>query len=407
MLRFVINQWRRQRGKFILTLVGALIISAGLSLMFNLTDSSQGTVEQTLQKKWSSAYDIVVRPKGSQLASESNDLLEPNYLNGIDGGISFKQYETIKKMNDIEIAAPVAVMGYVKLGLRVTGQWDLPNKPGFYRLRETLTSPNGFGEKILSDEAIYSFNGNKNARIANLPGVFPTKSTSRIIHPRTFSLLVAIDPEAEAELVGLDRSIIPSKGNSRYFTENDKAIEKADPNTIPILLNPNSFNQGTFQYSIERLDVPFDTQKQQNTFYSKIPKDFTPAFEMLNEIPGKTIKKFMISSKDVEQKFFSSLTNTPTKNIQSSRLDDATIADYLQLEITTGPLSYQSEKSPFTARWSNAYQVESQKIKVTNPYLKDINALPKIGYRSTHSLEKKLRILWVAGMMFIILPAFR
>ncbi len=50
--------------------------------MFNLTDSSQGTVEQTLQKKWSSAYDIVVRPKGSQLASESNDLLEPNYLNG-------------------------------------------------------------------------------------------------------------------------------------------------------------------------------------------------------------------------------------------------------------------------------------------------------------------------------------
>ncbi len=63
MLRFVINHWRRQRGKFILTLVGALIISAGLSLMFNLTDSSQGTVEQTLQKKWSSAYDIVVRPK--------------------------------------------------------------------------------------------------------------------------------------------------------------------------------------------------------------------------------------------------------------------------------------------------------------------------------------------------------
>ena len=50
MLRFVLNHWRRQRFKFILTLVGALIISAGLSLMFNLTDSSQGTVEQTLQK---------------------------------------------------------------------------------------------------------------------------------------------------------------------------------------------------------------------------------------------------------------------------------------------------------------------------------------------------------------------
>ncbi|KTR27806.1 hypothetical protein RSA11_03840 [Exiguobacterium indicum] len=406
MLRFVINHWRRQRGKFILTLIGALIISAGLSLMFNLTDSSQGTVEQTLQKKWSSAYDIVVRPKGSQLASESNDLLEPNYLNGIDGGISFKQYETIKKMKDIAIAAPVAVMGYVKLGLRVDEQWDVPDKPGFYRLRETLTSPNGFGEKILSDEAIYSVNANQNARVADIPGVFTTKSTSRIIYPRTFSLLVAIDPEAEAKLVGLDRSIIPSKENSRYFTKNDKATEKANPNTIPILLNPNSFNQGTFQYSIERLDVPFCTQKQQNTFYSKIPKDFTPAFKMLNEIPSKTIKKFTISSKDVEQKFFSTLTNTPTKNIQSSRLDNATIADYLQLEITTGPLTYRPEKSPYTTRWSNAYQVESQKIQVTNPFLKDINALPKTGYRSTHSLEKKVKDTMGSGNDIYYSPGF-
>ena len=111
MLRFVLNHWRRQRFKFILTLVGALIISAGLSLMFNLTDSSQGTVEQTLQKKWSSAYDIVVRPKGSQMATEASDLLEPNYLNGINGGISFQQYEDIKQMKEVDIAAPIAVMG--------------------------------------------------------------------------------------------------------------------------------------------------------------------------------------------------------------------------------------------------------------------------------------------------------
>ena len=125
MLRFVINQWLRQRGKFILTLVGALIISAGLSLMFNLTDSSQGTVEQTLQKKWSSAYDIVVRPKGSQMTTESNNLLEPNYLNGINGGISFKQYQQIKQMNEIDIAAPVAVMGYANIGISIPNQINI------------------------------------------------------------------------------------------------------------------------------------------------------------------------------------------------------------------------------------------------------------------------------------------
>ncbi|MFP3589824.1 hypothetical protein SCB29_40405, partial [Paraburkholderia sp. SIMBA_055] len=35
-------------------------------------------------------------------------------------------------------------------------------------------------------------------------------------------LLVGIDPEAEAKLVGLDKAIVPI-GSSRYFSEKDKS----------------------------------------------------------------------------------------------------------------------------------------------------------------------------------------
>jgi hypothetical protein len=66
-----------------------------------------------LQKRWGSSYDIVVRPEGSRSVTEDLNLLEPNYMSGLDGGISRKQYETIKQIADVEVAAPIAMIAAV------------------------------------------------------------------------------------------------------------------------------------------------------------------------------------------------------------------------------------------------------------------------------------------------------
>ncbi|WP_214854576.1 hypothetical protein [Exiguobacterium sp. s166] len=254
MLRFVLNHWRRQRFKFILKLVGALIISAGLSLMFNLTDSSQGTVEQTLQKKWSSSYDIVVRPKGSQMSTESSDLLEPNYLNGINGGISFKQYEAIKQMKEIDIAAPVAVMGYVNTTVNFKKKLKFPRTPGLYRITTTNYIQNGFNKERQSQVILHVAQGSKISIPGNVSFLTePIEAFEDAVASNSI-LVVAIDPKEEARLVGLDKSV-NSKNKSRYFSsldryEYDKSTRK---NTIPVLVNPNSYNQGSRNNSCKTL----------------------------------------------------------------------------------------------------------------------------------------------------------
>jgi len=77
MLKFIWNSWWRNKERFILLLVGVLIVSTGLSYLIGTTQANNGTVVDELQKRWGSSYDIVVRPEGSRSVTEDLKLLEP------------------------------------------------------------------------------------------------------------------------------------------------------------------------------------------------------------------------------------------------------------------------------------------------------------------------------------------
>lgn len=94
-------------------LIGVLIISSGLSYLVGLSESNKGTIVESLQKRWSASYDIVVRPSDTHSITEDEGLLEPNYLSGIAGGISLEQYEKLKQIDDIDVAAPISMIGYM------------------------------------------------------------------------------------------------------------------------------------------------------------------------------------------------------------------------------------------------------------------------------------------------------
>ncbi|MGX8177169.1 ABC transporter permease [Exiguobacterium artemiae] len=390
MLRFVLNHWRRQRFKFILTLVGALIISAGLSLMFNLTDSSQGTVEQTLQKKWSSAYDIVVRPKGSQMSTESNDLLEPNYLNGINGGISFKQYEAIKQMKEIDVAAPVAVMGYANLNASVPKILEFPKENGIYRLTAREYDDSGIKRERLYDQTYHVAQGTKI--------VMPEKSSMSTRPLKEFSnlylnhltLLVAIDPVAEAKLVGLDKSILDQK-NSRYFTDSDRYRVGGDDGRhyIPVLINPDAVSAGNFEFTVEKLEVPYSTEQDQQKIVNKLLKDDQKKSmfdSSLNTYPSKVLQKVTVPVKDMQHIYFNSLHGETTRYMNR----DASSSTEAGLFFKTSPLTYDPIKSPFKTRWSNAYEVKTAPTTLTNWSFSTSN-IPKYGYRSIQSNGKKTK----------------
>ena len=389
MLRFVLNQWRRQRGKFILTLVGALIISAGLSLMFNLTDSSQGTVEQTLQKKWSSAYDIVVRPKGSQMSTESSKLLEPNYLNGINGGISFKQYQQIKQMNEIDIAAPVAVIGYVNAFTSFKNALKFPNEPGIYRLTETNFIEDGFTRERQSHTVIHISQGTKvivpkNASFFNEP----IESFKNAI-ARNPVLIVGIDPVEEARLVGLDKSV-RSNNKSRYFNDKDQHVSGNNPDEhiIPVLINPSSFNKGSYEYTIEKLDAPFkseqDQQKLIDGLVKKQPKR-SVLHSVLSTYPAKKIQHLEISASKVEEVYLQTLIDQT-----NSAYTDMNSAEGSQLLYKSGPLSFKPANSPYPSRWKTAYEVSASPTKIKN-WTYGNQFFPKKGFRSLESVGRKVK----------------
>lgn len=391
MLRFVINQWLRQRGKFTLTLVGALIISAGLSLMFNLTDSSQGTVEQTLQKKWSSAYDIVVRPKGSQMSTESNNLLEPNYLNGINGGISFKQYETIKKMNDIEIAAPVAVMGYVMSNVSFEKAIKIPSTPGIYRFTETTYIQNGFKKEQQSKTVLHLAQGTKVQVPENASFISEQIDGFSTAVARNPVLIVGIDPKEEARLVGLDKSV-RTTNKSRYFNSTDHHESDAanNQNIIPILVNPNSFNKGSYDYDIERLDAPYQTEQDQQKLIDKVIKT-QPKRSIINSplasYPAKSIQHLSIPTAKVEETYLRTMVEK-TNSLQT----DSEYAEGGQLVYQSGPLQFQSTLSPFTSRWSNAFEVSATSTRISGIGVEK-ELISDKGFRSLTSMGQKVKKL--------------
>ncbi|MBE1556779.1 ABC transporter permease [Sporosarcina limicola] len=209
MIRFIWRNWWRNKERFILLVVGALVISSGLTYLIGLSETNKGTIVDELQQRWSASYDIVVRPQGSRTITEEVNLLEPNYLSGLSGGISIEQYEKIKAMSDIEVAAPIAMIGYADYPVKLT-EFEL-EKEGIYRVHQEVINGNGIKELSSSSNNYYAF-GDWDILQENLS--IEVRSNNYLGHKLDYlfvmrsMLLAGIDPEQEAKLVGLDKSII-------------------------------------------------------------------------------------------------------------------------------------------------------------------------------------------------------
>lgn len=114
MLRFVLVQGRLRPVRTI-TLGSALALA---SLSFVLLSAAARTSDLrttgSVETNFRNAYDILVRPRDSFTELERREgLVRNNYLGGIFGGITLRAYERIKRIPGVEIAAPIANVGYV------------------------------------------------------------------------------------------------------------------------------------------------------------------------------------------------------------------------------------------------------------------------------------------------------
>ncbi|WML42059.1 FtsX-like permease family protein [Neobacillus sp. OS1-2] len=390
MISFILKNWMRQKRRFFLMMIGALLISGGLSTLIGLSETNKGTVINSLQKKWKASYDIVVRPKGTKSITEQVDLFDPNYLSGLAGGISLEDYEKIKGIPDIETAAPISMIGFSGY---VTNFKKMDVKePGIYRLTETTTDYNGLNPSSATNEHYFS-RGMYDLPSPNISKKYGITGIEENLSSFTNVLLAAVDPVQEAKLVGLDKAMLPIDGKSQYFSKDDMINSyplselgfegiTAKETIFPVIISNQSFLDQTFEFKIEKLDIPYGDSETRQKSLEVIEKN--GGEEYLKTLPTIETKKFSYNSNEGHQLLMESLSGVDLKtrntksSISSSNVDLSSL-----LREQTSSLKYRSIESPFPERWNHAFQVI--------PYEDKTNTNQSFTYRKPQLVDLSMR----------------
>lgn len=95
-------------------MVGVFVAALSFTVLTGTPRTARLEVRGTVAASFRSAYDILVRPRGSRTALEREaGLVRPNYLSGLFGGITLRQWRRIRRLPGVEVAAPIANVGYV------------------------------------------------------------------------------------------------------------------------------------------------------------------------------------------------------------------------------------------------------------------------------------------------------
>lgn len=254
MWHYVLLLFRRQPGKSALASSGFLLTACALILLSATTQTTVAVGNQIIGQSWRSNYDLVVLPP--KATAPSQNTIPADLLEGYDGGISTQQYEQIASLPGVEVAAPIAYVGYVQMPVpKVVFSRDAL-APGYYRLDWMLSAYNGQREVVERKETTYFYQLSGCDSSIPVPTsvqddldkvnvIFSCNSSSvpwsefDTVDTGTF-LLAAIDPNAENKLVQLDKSIsggrmLSAQDHMHFNTDPQMGLELACPKgqTVP------------------------------------------------------------------------------------------------------------------------------------------------------------------------------
>lgn len=275
MFQYLFFMLYRQKSRSTLASGGFLLAACALILLSATTQTTVLQAHQIINKNWRSTYDLVVLPSYTNVPT--GQAVPADVLEGYDGGISMQQYQQIKRLPGIAVAAPIAFMGYVPFPAFNVQYGPSHLAPGFYQEKWTLSAFNGI-------QQLPEYRFSAMIYVGSLPVPFDDKTqhlfdTLNIqgywdIHAGQYQsalpdgvlgtfMLAAIDPNAENQLLHLDQSIV--KG--RMLSENDTiSLDSYQPQyqssltgtiapnyDVPLLLNTHLPEQATLHVSFTRL----------------------------------------------------------------------------------------------------------------------------------------------------------
>lgn len=281
-----------------LAALGLLTATLGFMLLASTSKTTEAVLTGDIGSAWASPYDLLVRPPGHLAPLEAQQgLIRPNFLGSMAGGITLQQLAAIRAISGVGIAAPVAVAGYmtVPAGEQVLLQSYAQGR-GYvaFRVTQTRTGDAGMttyppqvsyflaaaqGQLVVTSQAVGPGSerlvvGNRSVDCTrlqiNCQGQYgPCIAASCPVDLNgvdaisTFAVLpqavvvAGIDPQAEAQLAGLDRCI----SSGRYLTGSDswnlvQVPRYGNVKQIPALVSYHTFIDESITLTVDRATEP-------------------------------------------------------------------------------------------------------------------------------------------------------
>lgn len=195
-----------------------LALLVGLSTFLGAArDAARLHIDAVIDQSWRGTYDILVRPSAGVLPLESTrGLVEGNFLGiGGDGGISISQWRQIQALPSVEVAAPIAAIGFLRsYSSAPTIEIPYPRRATLLRAEISVTTSDGVRTLRVAKESGLAF-----VRPPRHEGSSPELSSTFIDYsgdnspsgsisltvsrfPTFPSLVVAVDPASEGSLLG-------------------------------------------------------------------------------------------------------------------------------------------------------------------------------------------------------------
>ncbi|SCG35204.1 FtsX-like permease family protein [Micromonospora echinaurantiaca] len=221
MFRMVWGQLRGRAGRSVALLVGVLVATTGFVVLTGATTTSRLEVTGAVERETRSAYDILVRPTGARTALEAEHrLVRPNYLSGIYGGITLQQYERVRAVAGVEVAAPIAMLGHstsrVPMSVDLTDAVDRSLDRQVIRIDRTYVAERGLSTAPGRPEYVY---------VTRYPLIYP------VIEPDTMDSARYTDGRVHSwsdECGAVPREVQPD-GSSRPVCDPRSAVVVGNP----------------------------------------------------------------------------------------------------------------------------------------------------------------------------------
>ncbi|MEI3611674.1 ABC transporter permease [Pseudogracilibacillus sp. SO30301A] len=276
MLRNLTYYWRSTLAVIV------ILVLIGLAFNYTLQTSEQIKVEADVQltEKWRTGYDLLISPTADNddNGKESIELTATGFSSSdvLDGlvrrgdmanhqeGISLQHYETIKKIEGVQVAAPLSFIGYVEneginlnYGIEEYGFYDMETSTKVFdgiRYRDVT-------QDFSSDISVTQYvNPKDEEEIFNRyeeileKGQWGPSSSGLMTLLRSDGSawsMVAIDPIQEAKLLQMDAAIVEGD----FFKEHQELKEINGVPVVPLILLNQPYDT-IFSATINKIEVP-------------------------------------------------------------------------------------------------------------------------------------------------------